>query len=277
MDLALVLASQEIPHAILRDPETQRWVIEVDARDYDGAVRNIRRYQEENRRWKWRPQEVAGRFRFDAGAMFFCLFLATVHWLVTQPAPGLQDVGIMDSEKFAAGDWWRIVTAVTLHADWRHLASNVMTGFVLFGVAMGRFGPGLGLLGAWLAGIGGNLFAYAVYDGPYRGLGASGMVLGALGLVATDSLSYWKANPWAWKRLLAGFAGACLLFILLGTDPSSDLAAHAGGFLCGCVLGLGLVLLRIPEQLKESVDISCLILFVGGVYGSWLIAMRSIM
>ena len=41
---------------------------------------------------------------------------------------------------------------------------------------MGRYGPGLGLLAAYLAGVGGNLTAWAVYGESHRGLGASGVV-----------------------------------------------------------------------------------------------------
>ncbi len=41
--------------------------------------------------------------------------------------PGLKDLGMNSSEGvFQNGEWWRIVTAITLHADLAHLAGNLL-------------------------------------------------------------------------------------------------------------------------------------------------------
>ena len=65
--------------------------------------------------------------------------------------------GIMDSTLAVSGQWWRIFSAMMLHADLGHLAENLAIGIVLFGLAMGRYGTGTGLFAAYLAGAGGNV------------------------------------------------------------------------------------------------------------------------
>jgi membrane associated rhomboid family serine protease len=73
--------------------------------------------------------------------------------------------------------------------------------------------------------------------GNHRSLGASGMVMGALGLLAVQPVSFWRENLRVWKLALAGIAAGVMLFVLLGLSPGTDIVAHAGGFISGLVLG----------------------------------------
>ena len=57
------------------------------------------------------------------------------------------------------------------------------------GFAMGRYGTGTGVLAAFLAGAGGNVAAWLASLEQHRNLGASGMVMGSLGLLAAQSPS----------------------------------------------------------------------------------------
>ena len=84
--------------------------------------------------------------------------------------------GMMDGTALAHGEWWRLFTAIWLHADSAHLATNLVFGLLFLGLAMGRYGPGPGLRAAYLAGVGGNLATWSVYGESHRGLGASGVV-----------------------------------------------------------------------------------------------------
>jgi len=52
---------------------------------------------------------------------------------------------------------------------------------------MARFGPGQALLAALLAGAVGNAAGLALRTEHYIGLGASGMVMGGLGLLTAQS------------------------------------------------------------------------------------------
>jgi membrane associated rhomboid family serine protease len=137
-----------------------------------------------------------------------------------------------------------------LHADLAHLLANVTTGVLLFGLAMARFGPGCGLLAAYAAGAFGNLGGLLLYGRPYTGLGASGMVMGALGLLTFHSAAWWRTNPIAGRDLMRGGVAGLLLFLILGVNPESDLLAHVGGFLGGGLLGF--LLSFLPARILEN-------------------------
>lgn len=97
----------------------------------------------------------------------------------------------------------RIFTATWLHADAGHLATNTVFGFIFVRLVMGRYGPGVGLLAAFLAGVGGNLTIWWVYGGQPRGLGASGVVMGARGLLVVQSLAFLKQRHAHYVRVFA--------------------------------------------------------------------------
>lgn len=155
----------------------------------------------------------------------------------------------MDASAVAHGQWWRLFTAIYLHADVAHLAANAGIGFLLLGLTMGRFGTGIGLLAAFIAGAGGNIAALLIYPEGHRSLGASGMVMGCVGLLAAQSFSISK-NPASWKYTVSGVAGGIMLFALMGLAPGTDVVAHLGGFVSGLVLGI--VLTVIPRLAQNT-------------------------
>src|SRR5216684_3518249 len=112
--------------------------------------------------------------------------------------------GSSDAEAFLRGEWWRAVTALTLHADYAHAAGNIVVGAVLLWALARRIGPAAA---AWIA-----LFA----------------ALGALALL--------QAVARRRMALLALGAGSALLG-LLGTGQNADLFAHLFGFAAGGALG----------------------------------------
>jgi len=272
MDWSLVLASQDIGCTIVHSPEENRWGLEVGAPDHDRAVAAIRQYQWENRGWPWRHPLPWPGMTFHWGGLVWCVLLVGIH-VVAANHPQLPKVGMLDSAAVRSGEWWRIFTAMTLHADTGHLVSNVTLGFVLFGLAMARFGAGVGLLAAYLAGAGGNLLGLWLYPDPYHGLGASGMVMGALGLVAVQSLTPGNPHPHALRILLGSLLAGFMLFLLLGTNPQSDLLAHLGGFIAGCGLGGLLVWTKVSNRPDGHVNFSAGLLLAVLVIYTWRLAL----
>jgi membrane associated rhomboid family serine protease len=179
--------------------------------------------------------------------------------------------GILDSALMAKGQWWRLFTAVWLHADISHLATNATFGFILLGLALGRFGTGTGLLAAYLAGAVGNLCPWLIGLGAHRSLGASGMVMGALGLLAAQSLALGRNAPPAFR--VASVLAGTMLFALLGLSPGTDVLAHLGGFAGGLVLGA--VLVRFPASAGGTkVNLLCGLAFTCLVLLPWWLAFR---
>lgn len=236
MDWSLVLASQDIPARIERMGEKE-WALWVAPQDEERAWASIRQYRLENRRWKWTQPLPRSGLLFHWGGLFWCLLIAAVHKISVLDLPRLRDVWVLNSQAFWSGEWWRAFTAILLHADLGHLLANMTTGFLLLGLAMARFGAGWGLLASYASGVAGNLFGLVLYQTPYTGLGASGMVMGALGLISIPTLSAWRLPGPTLRVLLKGALAGILLFVLLGTNPASDVLAHLGGFVAGVLLG----------------------------------------
>jgi membrane associated rhomboid family serine protease len=247
MDWSLALASQGIEVVIDHQPDGLGWVLIVEPEQEAAALATIRQYRLENRGWALRQRLRDLGFSFHWGVLLWAWALITLHWLADASGEGLERVGSMSHLVRVSGEWWRLFTATTLHADAGHLAANVSTGIAALGLAMGRYGAGWTLLATLLAGALGNAAGLLFHASPYRGLGASGVVMGALGLLAVQSLGVWRNPRAAWRSLLAGVVAGGLLFVMFGLSPASDVVAHAGGFAGGLLLGLGLNFL--PERL----------------------------
>ena len=236
MDWSLVLVSQGIETRIDFNEETG-WQLTVPEHELEHARDILRQYEAENRRWPWR-QRIPGRsMLFDWGSMAWVMLICFFFWLQTHSGFDLRTAGLMDSAAVSRGEWWRLFTAIFLHADIGHLAMNATIGLFLLGLTMGSLGTGWGLLAAYLAGAGGNLVVWILDSAGHRSLGASGMVMGCLGLLAMQTFSLRRTNRNTLKNALSGIAGGAMLLVLFGFDPSSDVLAHVGGFGSGLILG----------------------------------------
>jgi membrane associated rhomboid family serine protease len=274
MDWSLVLVSQGIETGIERDPETGRWQLAVPLTDRQRAAETIRQYRIENRRRVWlKPLPWTGLILDWRSALWFLVLILIFALSEAEPRQ-LKTAGIMDSPAVWNGQWWRLFTAITLHADVAHLVSNATTGLLLLGLAMGSFGPGFGLLAAYLAGAGGNLAGLFLHAGHHRGLGASGMIMGALGMLAAQSLGWMRAGAQARQVVVRSFGGGVLLLILFGTNPATDVLAHVAGFVSGCLLG-GVLLLLPPRALQNAWANHLAALACGGLVAlTWALALR---
>ena len=270
MDWSLALISQQIESVIVRSDSG--WGLMVDARDLPLATETIQRYRAENRGW-W-SRKVQGRpFSFHFGVIAWCLFLIAFYWMATRPGSGLHDTGEMDSVAVSKGAWWRLFTATVLHADLAHLTANLATGFCILGLAMGRFGIGMALLVSYLAGAAGNVLGLVLHNQPYQGLGASGMVMGALGLLATQALDLRRSGRVGVRYAVSGIAAAIMLFVLLGLDSKSDVAAHFGGLLFGLVAGGAIALY--PKKLQTpQANAFAGVLLLGLFILTWALALK---
>jgi rhomboid protease GluP len=270
MDWSLVLSSQGIEHVVEHDDVTG-WMLVVSAVDHDKALAQIHQYRLENRHWRWRKPVFQPDLFFDWSSLVW-VSLNIFFYAWSDARPELRAAGIMDASALTRGEWWRLFTATWLHADLAHLVANLVFGFLFVGLVMGRYGPGVGLLAAYIAGVGGNAFTWLIYDQTHRGLGASGVVMGALGLLAIQSLPILKRPNSNMLRLFAGsILAGFLLFVFLGTSPGTDVAAHLGGFTTGLLLGLLLTLAHRQIQ-RPGINLAAGILFAALVVLPWWLA-----
>jgi rhomboid protease GluP len=267
MDWSLVLASQGIQHTLNLD-EATGWTLAVSAEDHQQALAQIRQYRFENRHWRWRQLVFQPDFYFEWTSLAWIGLNIFFYWW-GENRDDLRSMGMMDGAALAHGEWWRLFTATWLHADIAHLATNMVFGFLFLGLAMGRYGPGLGLLAAILAGAGGNLVAWLAAGGNHYSLGASGVVTGALGLLAIPSVALLKRrNANSFRLFTGGILAGVLLFVFLGLSPGTDVIAHLGGFIAGLLLGL--LMTATPRLVRQPrINLAAGILFAALVILPW--------
>ena len=298
MDWGLVLASQGI-EAILGQSE-EGWEVVVGARDYERARACLRQYQAENRGWHWQQPLPAAGVVFHWGSAGWAVVMAAIYYWSTTRFPAARQLGIMDSGAVAAGQWWRLFTAVSLHENMPHLMANVTTGFVLLGLAMARYGAGVGLLASFLAGAAGNVAGLALYSLPSREIIADsveamcrahcfdgmvcipncdkiipGMVMGALGLITAQSFAFWRACRSASHFWLRSLAAGVLILVLIGFSPESDIVAHVGGFVCGLLCGWALGHARAETLQGGAANLAASTAVVALLVATWHMALRA--
>jgi rhomboid protease GluP len=270
MDWSLVLISQGIGAEIQpANSEDSTWGLLVSAQDYQNAVAAIRQYRIENRGW-WQREIFRPGLIFDWGSLAWIILLVLFFWLDARI--GLRAAGVMDATAVAHGQWWRVFTSIWLHADLAHLAANAALGLVVLGLTMGQIGTGPGLLAAYMAGAGGNVIALGLSARTVSSLGASGMVMGCVGILASHSLALQRGTRFSKRYLVGGLSAGLMLFVLLGLSPGTYVQAHLGGFASGLVLGTLLIFLGSLAG-KTLVNFGCGLIFTLLVLVPWWMAL----
>ena len=255
MDWSLVLASQGIGVELDRAPQGA-WLLRIEPSDQPRAEEAIRQYRQENRGFDWHRDLPGSDFQFDARVALWALAVAMVY-----AAQEALRQGLFDTRAVVQGEWWRAFTAVWMHQDPAHLASNLTLGVVFLGLAMARFGAGIALLATFLCGALANFTGLLLRPDPYVGLGASGMIMGALGMIAAQTVPLWRTGRRGTRVMLAGLGTGALIFIQTGTNPGSDVLAHLAGFGYGILLGG--VSSQLPARIHRRSNLIALVTFLG--------------
>jgi rhomboid protease GluP len=136
------------------------------------------------------------------------------------------------------GQWWRLITSTFVHIGIMHVAMNMYILWSIGSFTERLFGKVGFLVLYLLAGIGGSLASLA-WQPTLVSAGASGAVFGLYGGLLGYLLRQRHEIPAQRVTALAKNAGIFLLYnIVYGMAKSQvDMAAHAGGFVSGLVLG----------------------------------------
>src|SRR5438552_2921790 len=126
MDLSLVLDAEQIRHE-LRGLEGERWGIFVEEPDGLRAEGALQAFERENPLSPPKPLVEAGGV---GPALVYGLSLLALHiWTGPSSENGWFERGSADAERIVShGEWWRVVTALTLHADAAHAVGNALLG-----------------------------------------------------------------------------------------------------------------------------------------------------
>jgi len=239
---SLVLTARRIPHRLERKGGATQLLVSQSLAER--ARNEVLAYENENHSAPPpAPLFTPGR---TAATLLVLLALLLVHVIAAQRPLGLDLAAAGSADAFdilRSGQWWRLVTALTLHADGAHLLANMAFGGLIFLTLLREFGPGSGWLLALMAGAGGNLLNTLAHGPGHDSLGASTAVFGAAGVLGACHAV--RATGAGFRPVLQPLAAALMLLAFLGAEGErSDLGAHLFGFMAGLALGLPAGLLR---------------------------------
>ena len=169
-------------------------------------------------------------------------------WLLMQVVGGFlnQDVdvllrfGAMFGPLIATGEYWRLFTAMFLHANLLHLFFNCFALFIFGRLVEGVYGHSRFTIIYVLAGLSGGVISY-MFNKNAIAVGASGAIFGILGALAAYFVVHRNTLGDMGRRNLTGLATIAAINLAIGLlIPNIDNWAHFGGLAGGFIMGLAL-------------------------------------
>jgi membrane associated rhomboid family serine protease len=251
------------------------FVLSVPATEEETALAGLSAYERENPRELPAEEEPAEPPHLVAGAsaagILLLFFVITAVW---QPGLPWFERGSADADRILAGQLWRTVTALTLHANLAHVLSNAV-GIALFVAALSSMlGFGVASVLVLLAGAGGNFVNALVHGAAHVSIGASTAVFGAVGMLGGLALARRGRSNIPGRRAWVAVAAALALLAMLGTGGERvDVLSHLFGFLFGGILGLFSAFIA-PSPSGRLIQWSCGSAAFAVVIACWLLALR---
>lgn len=264
--------------------ENNAWVLHIPLPERKKAVTEIEQYerQNSNRSFMLPTKEEASpaedyRMSYWLAFTLLAFFLRFGAFDASVP---LLRAGCADGPAIMAGEWWRIVTALTLHSGAVHLLGNM-----IFIIIIGRFvcriyGGGLGILVIIAGGALGNWLTAATLNTGYLSIGASTACFAALGILAVrqalQNYSYSRVLRSIWSPVWIPLCAAIAMLGIMGTGERSDLPAHAFGFLSGMLLAFPLKAIEVSGVPSKKIQLELIVLSALIIITAWIKAAASV-
>lgn len=234
----LVLLSQGLSPSVRRS--RAGFVLSVPEEEVEKAVAGLSAYETENPPNLKEEDEPVSSPNWPAGiavaGALLVFFSTTVTWNPTVP---WFERGAADANRILLGELWRAVTALTLHADVVHAATNAAGAALFFGALYGVLGLGLGSALVLLAGAGGNLANALLHGSAHVSVGASTSIFGVIGMLGGLAMARRRRKAAQRRRAWLPIAAVFALLAMLGTGGQRvDIWAHLSGLLIGGLLGI---------------------------------------
>ena len=277
LEYGLMLQSIGIEQGILQSEVGYRLLVHPD--DATRATEQIEKYTAENLGWPPREEVELNLSEGVLAALVYGGMLLGTHALASRDAFGRDwaATGSSSVEAIFAGEWWRTITALSLHADWNHISSNLAFGGLFVLLACEILGAGLGLSAIFLSGVLGHALNALVRPPEFSAIGASTAVFGALGLLVAfqwsqrHSLAYNRVRRWG------PVLGGSVLLAMFGMSAQErvDVVGHATGFIAGGLIGLALGRWRLHRRLSSLAQSSLLLVPPIVLAAAWLLALSA--
>ena len=269
-NLSLLLASLAITHAVDRGSSS----LLVATEDQERTLYQWRLYAEENANWPAVDPEAAPSHATTPPTMLLMALLALFYahtgpWQESSPWFSL---GAVDSQAIVSQhEWWRLITALTLHADFSHLVGNILVGGIVIHLLCKLTGYGAGWLLLLSSATLANWCNVILRENLHQSVGFSTAVFAAIGLLS--GLQEQRSRLALFKLLVPIGAGIGLLAMLGTGGERTDLGAHLFGFVCGLAMGLMYRFSHIARFLHHPVvQHLAFVLAAALVLGAWFLA-----
>ncbi|OPZ86086.1 MAG: Rhomboid protease GluP [Firmicutes bacterium ADurb.Bin419] len=204
----------------------------------------------------------------------YCLLIINiVIWLIMNIYSRFQHVdvsylfipfGAKDNFSIMAGEYWRFITPIFLHADLKHLLANSLSLFIFGRLVEGIYGHKKFAFIYLSAGVIGNIVSFIFSTS--SGVGASGSIFGLFGALLYLAVEM----PSVFKKY---FGNSIIIMIIFNlaygfSNPGIDNFAHVGGMIGG-FLTSGIVKIKSLENklLSRPVFITAtLLVVIAGLY-----------
>ena len=232
-DDSLVLLSQGIEHRLVRSEEGPFQIFVVP--EMEAAARlQLELYHRENPPKEENPPIPLS---FSLQPLWVLLAPILVTLLQFTDKINLHSEGVSDAARVLKGEWWRSLTAQTLHGDARHLASNLLCGYIVmnmitFRIPLLRLAPFIAVAAAVA-----NLCVSATVQTDFRSLGFSTFVFAAIGCLSVIEFRLMPKESHGMLRRFAPLCGAASLAVFLGLGENAYILGHAYGFVAGLFCG----------------------------------------
>ncbi len=149
-------------------------------------------------------------------------------------------LGAKVNERIAAGEIWRLFTAIFLHANLIHILFNGYALSVLGPETERFYGHGRFLTLYILSGLGGSIASYALSPAP--AVGASGAIFGLIGGLGIFYYLNRQALGEFGRNQVRGIVAIAFINLLIGFAAQGviDNWGHLGGLVSGVLIGIAL-------------------------------------
>jgi len=236
----LVVLAMGRPYWLLPSATGHRLLVEPDASEW--AREQLARFDRESIGWPPRPIAISPTHASDVITPLIWALVILAIFQIQGERPDWTAAGVLDPQAiFGRGEWWRVGTALFLHADIGHVVSNALGGILVFAAVLKTLGRLMGWLLLSLASLAGNLAIAAIHlHEPYQSLGASTAIFAGVGLLTGRAIRVLAqaGQPHRWRTLFVPLASGLIVLGLYGAGGVQvDVGAHLTGFVCGLALG----------------------------------------
>jgi len=274
---SLVLSAAQISHRI-HFADGGFAEIHVHKNHYDKADYELAIYEEENRGWPFSEPKITFSPHFKAMSFILVGVLVYFYSMSGEWQHGgnwfLQGSG--DSEAILENSqYFRLITALTLHADIVHLLSNCILGGFLIHFFLGITGNGIGLFAIFATGAVANYINVIAHGPGHHFVGFSTSIFSVIGMLCTINFIYKKRSS-TFHILLPIMAGLSLLAFLGSSGERTDLGAHFFGLVTGLVVG-NIVRLTSFKSYRDNTVFQAFLSLLSflAIWFSWVLAFAS--